>query len=93
MDITVNHDTENQEFTVDLDGGEQAELAYALPQPNVIDFTHTFVPKESRNQGVANRLIETGLQHAEEQGYKVIATCQAVAKFVRTHESYQRLLL
>lgn len=92
MEITVNHDTENQEFTVDLDG-EQAELAYALPQPNVIDFTHTFVPKSERNKGVANRLIETGLQHAEERGMKVIATCQAVAKYIRTHESYQRLLL
>jgi predicted GNAT family acetyltransferase len=92
MDVTVQHDTENQEFTADLNG-EQAELAYATPQPNLMDFTHTYVPKGERNKGVAARLIEAGLQYAEQQGHKVIASCPAVAKFIRTHENYQRLLL
>lgn len=92
MELTVNHDTENQEFTVDVDGG-QAELAYARPQPHVIDFTHTFVPENARNKGVSNQLIETGLKYADEQELKVIASCLAVAKYIRTHESYQRLLL
>lgn len=92
MDLNIQHDTENQEFTVDLEG-EQAELAYSTPQPEVINFSHTFVPQSARHKGVAARLIETGLQYAEQNNLKVIASCPAVAKYMRTHEKYQHLLL
>lgn len=91
MDININHDKEAQEFTVQLDG-DQAELAYALPGDNVIDFQHTFVPEDYRNEGIANQLIETGLTYAKEQKLKVIASCPAVLAYVRRHKEFQSLL-
>jgi len=91
MEITVKHDKEAQEFTADLDG-DQAELAYALPEDNVMDFQHTFVPESFRNEGVANQLIETGLKYAQAQKFKVIASCPAVSAYVRRHKEYQPLL-
>ncbi|MGV3589431.1 MAG: GNAT family N-acetyltransferase [Adhaeribacter sp.] len=91
MDININHDKEAQEFTVELDG-DQAELAYALPEDDVIDFQHTFVPEDYRNEGVANQIIEAGLNYAKEQKFKVIASCPAVLAYVRRHKEYQPLL-
>jgi predicted GNAT family acetyltransferase len=91
MDINITHDKEAQEFTADLDG-DQAELAYALPEENVIDFQHTFVPENFRNEGVANQLIQNGLEYAKSQKLKVIASCPAVSAYVRRHKEYQSLL-
>lgn len=91
MDANVQHDKENQQFTTEVDG-EEAELAYSIPHSGVIDFTHTYVPKEMRSQGIAASLIEAGLKYADENGKKVIASCPAVAKYIRSHEQYQRLL-
>jgi len=91
MDININHDKEAQEFTAQLED-DQAELAYSLPGDDVIDFQHTFVPEEFRNEGVANQLIQTGLDYAKEQNFKVIASCPAVSAYVRRHQEYQSLL-
>ncbi len=91
MDINIKHDEEAQEFSIDLDG-EQAELTYALPEDNVMDFQHTFVPENYRGEGVANQLIETGLKYAENKKFKVIASCPAVAAYVRRHQEYEPLL-
>ena len=91
MDIQIKHDQEGQEFVTELEG-DQAELAYAMPQDNIIDFQHTFVPEDFRGEGVANQLIEAGLKFAEAQKYQVIASCPAVAAYVRRHPQYQPLL-
>jgi uncharacterized protein len=91
MDISINHDTEAQEFTTQVNG-DQAELAYARPEEKVIDFQHTFVPENSRNEGVANQLIEAGLKYAQEEKLKVIASCPAVSAYVRRNKEYQPLL-
>ncbi len=91
MDINITHDKEAQEFTAQLKD-DQAELAYALPADDVIDFQHTFVPEDYRNEGVANQLIEAGLNYAQEQKFKVIASCPAVSAYVRRHKEYQSLL-
>ncbi len=91
MEVQIKHDQEAQEFSAQLDG-DQAELAYALPEDNVIDFQHTFVPESFRGKGIANQLIETGLKYAESQKYKVIASCPAVSAYVRRHKEYQGLL-
>ncbi|WP_439881867.1 GNAT family N-acetyltransferase [Pontibacter sp. MBLB2868] len=91
MATTINHEKKYQQFTADLDGDE-AELAYAHPSDSVIDFTHTFVPKSERNNGVAEELMQTGLDYAREQQLKVRATCPAVSKYINTHPEYQDLL-
>ena len=91
MDFNIKHDKEAQEFTAQLEG-DQAELAYALPEENVIDFQHTFVPEDFRNEGIGNELIKTGLEYAKEQKLKVIASCPAVSVYVRRNKEYQSLL-
>lgn len=92
MDIKVEHNTEDQEFTADIQGGE-GELAYSLPENNVIDFQHTYVSENLRGKGVAEELVKTGLEYARNNNLKVVATCQFVASYVRRHkQEYESLL-
>ena len=91
MEIKVDHDLEGQEFNVVL-GQDQAELTYAKPEEKVIDFQHTFVPEQYRNNGVGDQLIEAGLQYAQEQQFRVIASCPFVAAYIRRHPEFESLL-
>ncbi len=92
MDIKVQHNTEDQEFTADIQGGE-AELAYSLPENNVIDFQHTYVPDQLRGKGVGEELVKTGLAYAKESGLKVIPTCRFVNTFMKRHAAEYSSLL
>lgn len=91
MELNIKHDKEYQQFTANI-GDEEAELAYATPSEEVMDFTHTFVPESARGKGVANKLIEEGLCYAEENGKRVVATCPVVKKFIDRNANYQKLL-
>ncbi|HEY4652275.1 MAG TPA: GNAT family N-acetyltransferase [Pontibacter sp.] len=92
MEIQVIHEEKYQQFTVMLDDEEEAELAYARPSEREIDFTHTFVPESARGKGIAQQLIEEGLRFARENGYRVIATCPAVAKYIEANPQHRELL-
>ena len=89
--LDIRHEEKYQQFTFAL-GDDEAELAYATPEAGVLDFTHTHVPENARGRGIANELIEEGLRYAEERGYKVTASCPVVAKFLKQHTEYHRLL-
>lgn len=91
MKHTVEHDKKYQQFSIAL-GEEEAELAYATPAEKVLDFTHTYVPEDARGNGVANELIKEGFKYAEENGYRIIATCPAVKTYLQRHPEYNRLL-
>lgn len=91
MEVDIKHDEKYQQFTANL-GEEDAELAYATPSGEVMDFTHTFVPESARGKGIAGKLIERGLCYAEENGKMVIATCPVVKKYIDSNPKYQKLL-
>lgn len=92
-EMTITHDEKYQQFTIVFPDGDDAELAYAKPAENTISFTHTFVPENHRNQGLAEKLIKAGFAYAQENKLKVIAGCEAVNKFLQTHPEYQKFLL
>ncbi len=91
MNIKIEHEKKYQQFTIVM-GEDEAELAYATPSEGVIDFTHTYVPEKARGQGIADKLIQEGLAYALQQECKVVASCPVVAKFIKRHEEYQKLL-
>lgn len=78
--INVIHQLENQKFIVQQEGKE-AVLAYQI-HGNQIDFYSTFVPPEFRGQGIAEKLVRTGIAWAKEQGYELHASCWYAAKFL-----------
>ncbi|RAU82668.1 GNAT family N-acetyltransferase [Pontibacter arcticus] len=92
MAHNVEHDTKYQQFTIKLDN-EEAELAYATPSPDQIDFTHTFVPQSARGQGLVGVLMEAGMRYASDNNLKVKATCPAAANYLSKNPQHNHLLL
>ena len=84
--MSIKHDPSSQEFTTIRDG-QSAELAYARPSDDVIDFTHTFVDEALRGQGLADELARAALAFAREQKLKVKTTCTFMADFVKKHHA------
>ena len=84
--MAIQHDTENQEFTITQDGHD-GELAYARPTEGVIDFTHTFVDEALRGHGVADELASAALAYARDQKLKVKTSCTFMAGFVQKHHA------
>lgn len=90
--MAIQHHPTDQVFTAGPPA-QQAELAYSLPAPSTIDFTHTFVPEEQRGQGQADELARTGLAYARQQHLKVRTSCAFMQAFVqRHHAEYQDIL-
>lgn len=93
MNITIQHDAQEQRFYAKLDGKEvDAELTYSLPQEKTMNFNHTYVAEELRNMKIAEQLATTSLAYARENGYSVVTTCAYMAAFVKRHPEYQDLL-
>ncbi len=84
--MSVQHHAANQQFTITRDG-HSAELAYTRSADGVIDFTHTFVDKALRGQGLAEELARTGLAYARQHHLKVKTTCTYMAGFVQQHQA------
>ena len=82
MDIIATHQPELHRF-VSRSDGEEAVLEYRLLPDNGIDFTRTFVPEALRGQGIAEKLVRTGLAWAREQEYEVQASCWYVTRFLK----------
>ncbi len=83
--VDVQHRENDQKFVI-RQGGNEAVLAYRLHSvgdAREIDFYSTYVPPEFRGQGLAEKLVRTGLTWAREQGFQVHASCWYVAKFLR----------
>ncbi|GAB3857979.1 hypothetical protein GCM10028822_32550 [Hymenobacter terrigena] len=84
--MPIQHDTKNQEFTISQDGHD-GELAYARPAEGVIDFTHTFIDKALRGQGMADELARAALAFAREHKLKVKTSCTFMKSFVKKHHA------
>jgi predicted GNAT family acetyltransferase len=83
----IVHVPEQQCFILEWQG-QQARLDYQMQAATptsmaAVDFTHTYVPPESRGQGLAERLVKYGLKWAAQQNLKVHASCWYVAKVMR----------
>lgn len=62
---------------------EPATLTYNMLSDSQVDFTHTFVPPALRNQGLAEKLVRTGLTWARDNQLQIVASCWYVDKFLQ----------
>jgi len=89
--MNVEHDENGGRFFVRLDG-DDAELAYTLVDPKLIDLQHTFVPKSARGHGVAEALATAAFDYAREHGLRVVPSCPFVRKWLRLHPEQLKLV-
>lgn len=82
MEFIITHQPELQRFMSRVDDAE-AVLEYRLLPDRGIDFTRTYVPEALRGQGIAEKLVRTGLAWAGEQEYEIQASCWYVTRFLK----------
>ena len=88
--IKVVNNPEKKRFEVVVDA-HTAVAEYILTKDRII-FTHTEVPKALEGNGIGAALASTGLNHAKEQGLKVMPLCPFIASYIRKHPEYRALL-
>jgi len=88
--LEVRHDADRRRFYIPLDEGE-AHLDYRIEDEETLDYAHTYVSPELRGQGLAGRVVEKALDHARDEGLKVVPSCPFVASFLKDHPEYQDL--
>lgn len=82
--MTIEHDTTGRRFVARLDGA-QGELFYGEFGEGIVDLQHTEVDPSLQGKGVGDALVRAALAWAREQGYKVVATCPYVQRWLRRH--------
>lgn len=77
--MSIVHDTNNNQFTLQLQGLESV-LQYRWLDNGGIDFFRTYVPPALRGHGHAARLVDAGLAWAREQKLNIEASCWYAAR-------------
>ncbi|MBW8184969.1 GNAT family N-acetyltransferase [Shewanella nanhaiensis] len=79
-DLKVLHQQDREQFIININE-QQALLTYNLYDDRVV-FTHTFVPDSLRGQGLAEKLVRSGLSWANSANLNIEASCWYVQKFL-----------
>lgn len=91
MDVDIVHEKENQRFVATVEG-RPSYLRYAPREEGVLDFVSTFVHRELRGRGVGEKLVKRALDHAREEGCRVIPSCWFVETVVARNPAYRDVL-
>jgi len=79
--MDVQHQPGKERFVV-VSGGMESVLEYHMLSGNRIDFSRTFVPETLRGQGIAEKLVHTGIAWARQEGFTLQASCWYVKRFL-----------
>jgi len=90
MSINIEHKKQTHRFEVHIDG-YTGYLEYEEQGDDILDFTHTIVPKELGGQGIGSQLVKHGLDYARDNNFKVIPSCSFVDAYMNKHQDYQSL--
>jgi len=86
----VRNNKQLHRFELEVDG--HTAVAYYLPSPGLITFTHTEVPLELGGRGIGSTLVKGALAMARAQGLKVVSRCPFVSAYLGKHPEFNDLL-
>lgn len=89
--VTIHHNEQANRFETTVDG-TTAYISYVDNGDRII-YDHTIVPSVIGGRGIAGALTKHALDHAREQGKKVIPACSYVASYVQKHPEYADLVV
>lgn len=72
---SVVHDTASRRFQISDQDSIAAEMTYVASSPSLYIIDHTFVNPAYRGQGLGDLLLEAAVQHARENGIKIMPLC------------------
>ena len=90
MDVEIRHEAQRGQFIAEAEG-TTSYLRYVL-EDGVLDLVSTYVAPPVRGRYVGEKLVKAALEHAQQNGYRVIPTCWFVETVVRRNKQYQPLL-
>jgi uncharacterized protein len=89
--MEILHDKEKQKFYI-LKNGEESYLRYRMVDDKRIHYTVTYVPPSLRGKGIAQKVVEAGLNYARENHYIVSTSCWFVEEFLDRNDKYKDLV-
>ena len=87
--VQVGHNPEENRFDTFIDG-KLCKLDYIRNGKNFV-ITHVGVHPALRGQGVAGKIVQTGLAYARENSLRVVPMCSYAAAYIRRHPEYAEL--
>lgn len=89
--LNIKLDMQNQMFFVMVKGGA-AFLKFQKPERDIIDIRETYVPEPSRNNGVAEELVDQAAKYAASKNYRIIPSCPVVKSLVKDNPNYKEVV-
>ena len=77
--MEIRHIANEGFFIFGENGDELAKLTYRK-EGEKLYFDYTFVSPSLRGQGIADKLLNAGVEYAEKNGYKIVPVCSYVVK-------------
>jgi uncharacterized protein len=91
MEMQVADNPEQERYEIRVDGEIAGFVQYHL-RDGVIAFLHTETGPRFRGQGVAGRLIRSGLEAARARHLAVLPYCPFVRRWMTEHPEYADLV-
>lgn len=88
----VEHDKDNQQFIVQLEGKLAALKYHVLPGREVWEFYSTFVPPQFRGRSIGLYLVEYALNFAKKHHHQIIPSCPFVRHFIDLNPDYEKMV-
>ena len=85
----IAHRSERHRFVTEVDGHE-AYVEYQR-EGDIMTITHTIVPSAIGGRGIAAELVRAAVDHARQEGLKVIPACSYAAAWLAKHPGYADL--
>ncbi|WP_047986054.1 GNAT family N-acetyltransferase [Ornithinibacillus californiensis] len=76
---------QNKFFVGEDESNPSAEITYQKDPSGNLVVEHTFVSDELRGQGIAGQLVEKVINHARQEGIKLIPECTYAKKYIEKH--------
>ena len=86
----IAHDVAASRFFLLIEG-HRCVLDYALTD-GTMTITHTGVPEALGGRGLAGELTRVALEHAKQQGWRVVPRCSYAAVYIQRHPEYASLV-
>lgn len=84
-------DGQRGRYVMHFDDGTEGEMTYRHVGDGVIAIDHTGVPRQHRNKGHAERLVQAGIDDAQREGTRIIPLCSYVVAQFRRHPDWASL--
>ena len=88
--MKVQHDKENQRFTMDING-DTAQVIYKMDNGKMY-LTYSEVPSHLRGKGHGKKLVEKTFAKLMEEGYTAVAVCAYIKAVARRSEKWNSII-